>query len=90
MIDATERLEIYYQRGQRGRFIGRCGYGGAAEKGISFYDIFGPVGIYEDKIFIRAEPQKLKPLFFKAGFLYCIDTDGEGLQRVRRSKVVFH
>lgn len=53
------------------------------------YDIFGPDGIYEDKIFIRAEPQKLKPLFFKAGYLYSIETDSEGLHRGRRSKLVF-
>jgi len=43
--------------------------------------------IYEDKIFIRADPQKLKPMFFKAGFLYPIGTDGEGLQSVRRSQI---
>jgi hypothetical protein len=54
------------------------------------YDVFGTDGVYEDKVFIRAEPQKLKPLLFKAGLLYSIDTDNEGLQRVRRSKVVFH
>jgi hypothetical protein len=53
------------------------------------YDVFGPDGIYEDKFFIRANPRGFKLLFFKAGHLYSIDADGEGLQRVRRSKVVF-
>lgn len=53
------------------------------------YDVFGRDGIYEKKIFIRAEPRLLKPLFFKAGFLYSIDTDKEGLHRVTRSRVVF-
>jgi len=51
------------------------------------YDIFGPDGIYEDKFFIRANPQELKPLFFKAGYLYSIDTNAEGLHIVRRSKI---
>ena len=53
------------------------------------YDIFGPDEIYEDKSFIQAEPQKLKSLFFKAGYLDSIDTDSEGLQSVRRSQITF-
>jgi len=36
VIDITERPEVHYQRGQTGRFIGRSGYCGAAEKGISY------------------------------------------------------
>ena len=35
VIDIAARPEVYYQRGQLGRFIGRSGYRGAAEKGIS-------------------------------------------------------
>ncbi|MFO7733598.1 MAG: 6-bladed beta-propeller [Candidatus Aminicenantes bacterium] len=54
------------------------------------YDVFGTDGVYEDKVFIRAEPRKLNPLLFKAGSLYSIDIDDEGLQRVRRSRVVFN
>jgi hypothetical protein len=54
------------------------------------YDVFGTDGVFEDKVFIRTEPRKLKPLLFKAGLLYSIDADAEGLQRVRRSKVVFN
>jgi hypothetical protein len=54
------------------------------------YDVFGIDGVFEDKVFIRTEPRKLKPLLFKAGLLYSIDTDDEGLQRVRCSKVVFN
>ena len=54
------------------------------------YDVFGTDGVFEDKVFIRTEPRKLKPLLFKAGLLYSIDTDDEGLQRVRRSRVLFN
>jgi len=36
VIDIAARPEVYYQRGQSGRFIGRSGYRGAAEKGISY------------------------------------------------------
>jgi hypothetical protein len=54
------------------------------------YDVFGTGGVFEDKVFIRTEPRKLNPLLFKAGLLYSIDSDEEGLQRVRRSKVVFN
>ncbi|MFO7732354.1 MAG: hypothetical protein R6X21_01740, partial [Candidatus Aminicenantes bacterium] len=54
------------------------------------YDVFGTDGVFEDKVFIRTEPRKLNPLLFKAGSLYSIDIDDEGLQRVRRSRVVFN
>jgi hypothetical protein len=54
------------------------------------YDVFGTDGVFEDKVFIRTEPRKLNPFLFKAGFLYSIDSDDEGLQRARRSRVVFN
>jgi hypothetical protein len=54
------------------------------------YDVFGTDGVFEEKVFIRAEPRKLNLLLFKAASLYSIDTDNEGLQRVRRSRVIFN
>jgi hypothetical protein len=58
-------------------------------EGLS-YDVFGADGVFEDKVFIRTEPGKLNPFLFKAGFLYSIDSDDEGLQMVRRLRVVFN
>ncbi len=56
-------------------------------EGITF-DIFDQEGVYKNKIFIQTKDGRLKPIFVNNDILYTIHLDIDGVNRVKKYKIL--